>query len=113
MTRVILYRAADGLLRGFEMQGHADFADRGEDIICAAISAISQTAMIALFDREGLALSGESHIDEGYLRAIISEKAGDIQKRDANIVLNAMRLGLVSLQQTYGEYIKIEDRRCK
>ncbi|MGE5654134.1 MAG: ribosomal-processing cysteine protease Prp, partial [Bacillota bacterium] len=35
-------------LVGFEVRGHAEYADAGEDIVCAGVSAVLQTAALAL-----------------------------------------------------------------
>ena len=39
MTTVTVFRRPDGSLSGFDCRGHANYADAGEDIVCAAISA--------------------------------------------------------------------------
>lgn len=33
---------------GFEIEGHAGYAPKGSDIICAAVSALSQTCRISI-----------------------------------------------------------------
>ena len=40
MTRVTFYRR-DGIFYGFEEIGHSGFADAGDDILCAALSAMT------------------------------------------------------------------------
>ena len=42
MTTVTVFRSPDGALSGFDCRGHADYADAGEDIVCAAVSALTQ-----------------------------------------------------------------------
>ena len=39
---------------GFEIEGHAGYAQKGSDIICAAVSALSQTCRIVLLSWQGM-----------------------------------------------------------
>ena len=39
-----------GIPVGFELTGHADQGAYGEDIVCAGISAITQTALLGITD---------------------------------------------------------------
>ena len=45
MITVIVYQRSDGEYIGFETSGHADYADEGYDIICAAVSALTVNAV--------------------------------------------------------------------
>ena len=40
MTTVIIRKTADGVYKGFTCMGHAGFAGRGRDIVCASVSAL-------------------------------------------------------------------------
>ncbi len=40
MTKVVITRSKDGTYRSFSCTGHAGYAEEGEDIVCAGISAI-------------------------------------------------------------------------
>ena len=42
-TAVTVYWRTDGALVGFRAQGHSGYAQSGSDIVCAAISALTQT----------------------------------------------------------------------
>jgi uncharacterized protein len=48
MLEVTFYRDERDRPAGLRARGHADFADCGEDIVCAAVSAILQAARIGL-----------------------------------------------------------------
>ena len=39
---------------GFTASGHSGFAERGHDIVCAAVSALTQTCELGLSDVLGL-----------------------------------------------------------
>ena len=40
MTKIVFFRSG-GSFYGFEEQGHSGYADAGEDVLCAAISAMT------------------------------------------------------------------------
>lgn len=48
MLEVTFYRDDAGRYSGLSARGHTDFAAHGEDIVCAAVSAILQAARLGL-----------------------------------------------------------------
>ena len=55
MTTITVYTSADGAVRGFLASGHAGGKKiRGYDLVCCAVSALTQTGVNAL---EAVALS--------------------------------------------------------
>ena len=50
MVRVELFKDQKNMVRSFRVEGHTGYADHGEDIICAGISAITQTALVGLLN---------------------------------------------------------------
>ena len=40
MTRVTFYQNRNGQITGFEARDHSGYAEAGEDIVCAAVSAL-------------------------------------------------------------------------
>ena len=96
MIKVNLIYERD-LCIGLEMKGHANTAAYGEDLLCAAISAII-TGGFNAFDDEDLK---EITLDEGYAKVIInSEKA--------MIILNTIIVQLKTMEEAYPKNIKIK-----
>lgn len=50
MTRVVFLRDASRRLVGFDIIGHAGYADFGRDIVCAAVSSCSELILHQLCD---------------------------------------------------------------
>ena len=48
----------EGLLRSCRVQGHAGAGKKGSDIVCAAVSVLTRTAVRVLSDREGIKVRG-------------------------------------------------------
>ena len=49
-----------GLLRSCRVCGHAGAGPRGGDIVCAAVSVLTRTALTVLSHREGITVRGEA-----------------------------------------------------
>jgi hypothetical protein len=104
MIKVTLLKHSS-LLIGFEMSGHAGFAEYGNDIICAAASvlAINTVNSIETFtdDLFDCTVSDE----EGLLHfKLISNNISE----KSELLLNAFQLGIQGIEQQYGNtYIDI------
>lgn len=48
MIEIKIFRASDGMVEGFHVTGHANTAPHGRDIVCAAVSALTQTALLGI-----------------------------------------------------------------
>ena len=95
-----------GLLREIEVRGHAEFAIRGKDTVCAAASGIIQTCALGLLERTGnkaLIQRGD-----GMFRVTLPEKLTDDIRHDCDIIIRTMRLGLCDLERQYPQHIKLE-----
>ena len=47
MTKIVFYKS-NGVYYGFEEQGHTGYASEGEDVLCAAISAMTMLIINAI-----------------------------------------------------------------
>ena len=56
----VRFHNADGVLTGFEAEGHAGFACEGEDIVCAAVTSAVRLTECALSEVLGIALDVET-----------------------------------------------------
>lgn len=107
MTTLTLFRSG-GRLSGFEALGHTDYAQNGEDIVCAGISALTQAALMGI--REHLKLPVAWEMEDGYLYCMLASEVEDPAWHDAEIILETMALGLRSLAETYATFIKLIER---
>jgi len=109
MVTVELFLTEDGFIRAFQVEGHAGAAPYGEDIVCASISVLSQTAVVGL--NYFLSQAPEVRIEEGLLRCTLPEKLNPREKEQAQVILKTMELGLKALEPNYGKYFKLHNRR--
>ena len=88
--------------QGFFIQGHAKYNEYGYDIVCSAISALSQSIAIAL-NKYG---SGKLYSTVGWL-GFESEVINDIQMA----LLDALRMGLQEIEQEYPKHLQVRTKR--
>ena len=105
MIDVVLYRT-DGKLLAFTVEGHAGYADRGSDIVCAAVSAITQTTILGL--EEILDLTANIEIKEGKLSLILNERDPE-KSMQAELLLETMVLGLYGIKTEHEEHLSIRE----
>ncbi len=107
MVRVTVIRE-QGTPVGFELTGHADQGAYGEDIVCAGISAITETALLGITDV--LKLDAAWTREDGHLVCELSRDIAGEDLEKAAIVFNTMIAGLTSLRQAYPKSLKFSYR---
>lgn len=96
-----------GEIVSFKIKGHAMPKEEqlDVDLICSAISAISQTTVIGI--EEVLKIKAKYCIEDGFLNLNLENQTlEDIER--CQVLLETMILGLKSIEITYGKYIKVE-----
>lgn len=109
MITVEIFSGNDEKILGYQVSGHAGFADSGEDIVCAAVSGIVQTAVLGL--DHYLSVSPNLEIKDGWLKCMLPDTINIEELEKAQIILRTMELGLLSTQESYNKYIRIIKRR--
>lgn len=107
MVRVIVFTER-GTPVGFELTGHAGMDAEGENIVCAGISAITETAILGITDV--LKLDAAYTHESGYARCVLSRETSLEDGEKAAIVFNTMIAGLTSLQSAYPKSLKLSYR---
>ena len=93
---------------GFKVSGHANMGEYGEDLVCAAVSAIVQTAVLGITDVCNI--SAGVSIEEGKTTCILSRDATSDELRKAAIVFDTMLAGLRSIQASYPRTINFRNK---
>jgi len=112
MIKAIIFRNNQEYLVGFEISGHAGYAEIGHDIVCAAVSFLATTTVNSL--EEQLSVKPQVEVDEadGYLLCCLPFEilaSGDREK--SQVILKTLEIGLKSLELEYGQYVKLLQRR--
>lgn len=92
---------------GFEVSGHAAFEVQGRDILCAAVSALTQAAVIGL--EQVVRCPLEVEVDRGYLFCRVKHSLG-LQAgawREAQVIFETTYLALMDIGEQYSERLSL------
>ena len=107
MTKITIFRNHDGEYLGFDCLGHAGYADEGEDIVCAGISALVINTINSIEEFTGDTVTTTMQPDLVEMR-MTSEQISP----EAELLLRSLVLGLQGIQAEYGKrYLKIKYKR--
>ncbi len=109
MIKVQVKRRASGDIEMITIDGHAGYADPGQDIVCAAVSGISLgsiNAIVTLLEVELPVEQGES----GFLRCVVPGYPTAIHEK-VQLLLDSMVASLQSVAIEYGKYLKVNDSK--
>lgn len=106
MTKVTLYKRNEKIL-GFKSEGHADSSPDGVvDLVCCAVSVLTQTTIESLHRTAGLSEDEISFtMDDGYLLLNPNPSYGKSDK--IQTIFSVLECGLALLSESYGEYIQV------
>jgi uncharacterized protein len=105
MIRIMITRTESESISTFEISGHAFFANRGKDIVCAGVSAVSVGTINAVHALTGV--TPEIENGDGFLRCVVPENLpADINEK-VQLLLEGMAVSLRTIEEEYGKHIKI------
>ncbi len=107
MTSVKVKRE-NGHIVSVESDGHTDYGEEGEDIVCAALSSVIQTAALGLFRVAGIK---EVRIERNDAESRFAIRVGSLGKTDrqnADMILETMLAGVADLHEGFSKFIKLE-----
>ena len=112
MTKIVFYRSG-GVYYGFEEQGHSGYGDAGDDVLCAALSAM--TMLIINTVEVAYASDVDYSVNEGATRIIVRSKAAlpefeeDERKRYAvSGLFLSYYYQLNDMLEEYYDYLEVE-----
>ena len=104
MIKAELFEGAGGRLAGFRVSGHSGTAARGEDIVCAGVSAIVQSAALGIM--EHLCRPVDVEDADGVLAVRLRDDPDELTEA----VIQAMLLGLREIEKLYPKALSIRMR---
>jgi uncharacterized protein YsxB (DUF464 family) len=107
MIDITINKANSGLIDSFTISGHALFANKGNDIVCAGVSAVSIgaiNAVISLTDITPIIKQGK---DGGFLSCTIPDSIQDDTRQRIQLLLEGMVVSLETIERDYGKYVAI------
>lgn len=106
-TTVTFLKRSDGALIGYRANGHSGYAESGADIVCAAISALTQTTLNGLKNVLKAPVMFDQDDDGAFIEAILTPEASEDQIRQAQLLLVTLLEGLQAIQRGYPRNLRI------
>lgn len=88
---------------GLQAQGHAGFAEEGQDIVCAALSVLCQTAILGILEVAGI--DADYSMDDGELFCRVSEE--EAKKCEAQAIFRTVAIGLRAVYEQYPDFVEL------
>lgn len=107
MITITINRSKSGIIGSFTISGHAGFARRGKDIVCAGVSAVSVGTINAI----EMLTSIEPYVDlreDGYIHCDIPTGLEKDTMDKIQLLLEGMLVSLQTIQVEYEKYIQIK-----
>lgn len=103
MTKIRFYHNNQGEILGFQTIGHAGYAEYGEDIVCAGVSALVLNTVNSIETLTADRLITET--DE--VKGIIRTKFSGRRSREGQLLMQSLRLGVLELEAEYDQFIQV------
>ena len=114
MTKIVFFKK-NGVYYGFRETGHSEFADAGQDIVCAAISAM--TMLIINTIEVSYATNVEYTIDEDTTDITVkvpdvlgTESENETQRYAVSGLLQGYFIQLMDMLEDYYDFLSVEER---
>ena len=110
MTVITVHYRGQSIV-GITAKGHSGYAEYGEDIVCAAISALTQTAYLGI--AEYVSEEVDFNMKDGGLRIMLPSGLSPERREKAELILGTIVLGLRSIEENYSDHLKLIKREVK
>ena len=106
MTRVsFVFRR--GFIAGFRARGHSGYAESGQDIVCAAVSAFTQTCELGLTEVAGIDPVVKRDDESGLYEVRLPRRVDRAKLRKAQVIFATLLMGLKSIESSYPEFVRV------
>jgi len=95
----------DGRILGFSVSGHSGYAEAGQDVVCAAISAVVGMAEATINDVCGA--KAKVRVKEEDARISLTLPTSCDEEESVQAVLAGLLLYLCNLRDEYPDYIEV------
>lgn len=107
MTDIKITKKGNSIVE-VEAEGHTGYGEAGEDIVCAAVSTLLQSALLGLLQVVGINVKFSVDEEKGSLRFTLPQNLSPQERHDADVVLNTMLCGIQDIYTEYSDYINLE-----
>ena len=106
-TTVTFVKRSDGALIGYQAEGHTGYAHAGADIVCAAISALTQSTLNGLKNVLKAPVMFDQDDQGAFIEARLTPEATEEQIEKAQLLLVTLLEALQAIQRDYPRNVRI------
>lgn len=113
MIQIVITCSKDGCLRSCTAEGHAGYAGKGADIVCAAATAVMRT-VLAVLEQSFESVSTDNRAERGKLHFAVPQSVS-FSEEQAYLLKYSSRFlfkGLSDLEKEYPQYISVKKNFC-
>ncbi|MBQ9765821.1 MAG: ribosomal-processing cysteine protease Prp [Lachnospiraceae bacterium] len=106
MIKVTFFHDSNDVIKGFKLNGHAEYGEYGKDIVCSAVSALTVNTVNSIehFTKDKFSCKNKS----GHLEFELKSSASS---SDTQLLLHSLKLGLQAIEKDYStEYISVTSK---
>jgi len=107
MTNVTIEKKGNSIKK-ITCDGHTNYGEKGEDIVCSALSSIVQTALMGILIVAGVNAKTKRNDDDGFLSIEIPSGLDENTQHDVDVITKTMLLGISDLNEGFSDYIELE-----
>ena len=107
MTDITITRQGNSVVE-VVASGHTGYGVEGEDIVCAGISTLVQSALLGLLQVVGINVKYTVDAETSTIRFVLPQNLTPAERHDADVVLNTMLCGLQDFYTEYSDFINLE-----
>lgn len=109
MTNVKFIKNKDGNYISLIVSGHTGYAEYGQDILCASISAISCSLALGIKNVLKIKAKIVKKDDDGFLEILLPSNLNKAQFEKSNLLFETAKVSFLDLMKGYKQYIKLEE----
>ncbi len=105
MTRIAIHKTTAGEYRGFICEGHAEYAEHGKDIVCAAVSMLVINTINSFEKITKEPIQVKQNARTGRIECLFEQQP---IKESSKVLMDSLVLGLRQVEKQYGQkYCKL------
>lgn len=107
MTTIKIFKKNEKIV-GFECSGHTGYAEQGSDIVCAAVSSLTQSTCLGIIKVLKLKCNYENNAKKALLKIILAKSLSPEEVDSAQVLFETLIMSIQDLMQEYKNFIKLE-----
>ena len=107
MTRIELFYNDNNKVEKVIVSGHANYKEN-DDIVCASLSSITQTAILGLINVVGINI--DYVVEDGYLSFEVPQNLSYENEIKVDAIVQTLREGLLDIESGYKKFVKLEEK---